>query len=80
MIRPMTKADRGAVLDLIAETGFFRPDEVRVAEELIDIYLGHPDQRDYDIVVAEDDLSTNWFLSGVLKQAGAREDEFCAAL
>ena len=25
----------------------------------------------YDIVVAEDDLSTNWFLSGVLKQAGA---------
>jgi ribosomal protein S18 acetylase RimI-like enzyme len=54
MIRPMTKADRGAVLDLIAETGFFRPDEVRVAEELIDIYLGHPDQRDYDIVVAED--------------------------
>ena len=54
MIRPMTKADRGAVLDLIAETGFFRPDEVRVAEELIDIYLGYPDQRDYDIVVAED--------------------------
>lgn len=54
MIRPMTPADRGAVLDLIRETGFFRPDEVKVAEELIDITLGHPDQRDYDIVVVED--------------------------
>ena len=54
MIRPMTPADRGPVLDLIRETGFFRPDEVGVAEELIDIALGNPDQRDYDVVVAED--------------------------
>jgi ribosomal protein S18 acetylase RimI-like enzyme len=55
MIRPMMKADRGAVLDLIRETGFFRPDEVVIAEELIDITLGQPDQRDYDIVVVEDE-------------------------
>ena len=54
MIRPMTPADRGPVLDLIRETEFFRPDEVQVAEELIDITLGHPGQRDYDIVVIED--------------------------
>ena len=54
MIRPMAPADRGTVLDLIEETGFFRPDEVKVAEELIDIYLGHPGQRDYDLVVVED--------------------------
>jgi ribosomal protein S18 acetylase RimI-like enzyme len=54
MIRPMASADRGAVLDLIRETGFFRPDEVQVAEELIDVYLGHPSQRDYDIVVVVD--------------------------
>lgn len=53
MIRPMTPADRGTVLDLIRETGFFRPDEVQVAEELIDVALGNPDQRDYDIVVVE---------------------------
>jgi ribosomal protein S18 acetylase RimI-like enzyme len=58
MIRSMTPSDRGAVLDLIRETGFFRPDEVKVAEELIDITLGHPDQRDYDIVVVEDDDGT----------------------
>ena len=54
MIRPMTAADRGTVLDLIRETGFFRSDEVQVAEELIDVALGNPDQRDYDVVVVED--------------------------
>lgn len=54
MIRPMMPADRGTVLDLIRETGFFRPDEVQVAEELIDITLNSPDQRDYDTVVVED--------------------------
>jgi ribosomal protein S18 acetylase RimI-like enzyme len=55
MIRSMATADRGPVLDLIRETGFFRPDEVQVAEELIDIYLGHPSQKDYDNVVVEDE-------------------------
>lgn len=54
MIRPMKPSDRPAVLDLIKATGFFRPDEIAVAEELIDIYLDRPDQKDYGIVVAED--------------------------
>jgi ribosomal protein S18 acetylase RimI-like enzyme len=47
----MVKADRQPVLELIRATGFFTPDEVKVAEELIDIYLQQPDQRDYFIVV-----------------------------
>ena len=54
MIRPMKSSDRPAVLDLIKATGFFRPDEIAVAEELIDIYLDRPDQKDYGIVVVED--------------------------
>lgn len=54
MIRPMTAADKAPVMGLIRATGFFRPDEVAVAEELIDIYLGQPDQKDYGIVVSED--------------------------
>jgi len=57
MIRPMTPADRPAVLALIGATGFFRPDEILVAEELIDITLGRPDQKDYGIVVATDEKS-----------------------
>ncbi len=55
MIRTMTAADKAPVMDLIRATGFFRPDEVAVAEELIDIYLGQPGQRDYGIVVSLDD-------------------------
>lgn len=55
MLRPMVKADRQPVLDLIRATGFFTPEEVQVAEELIDIYLKQPEQRDYFIVVVENE-------------------------
>lgn len=53
MIRPMRKDDRAAVRALIEATQFFRPDEIDVAEELIDVYLHTPHQKDYDIVVVE---------------------------
>lgn len=55
MLRPMVKADRQPVLDLIRATGFFTPEEFKVAEELIDIYLNQPEQRDYFIVVVENE-------------------------
>lgn len=55
MLRPMAKADRQPVLDLIRSTGFFTPGEIQVAEELIDIYLNNPEQRDYYIVVVENE-------------------------
>jgi GNAT superfamily N-acetyltransferase len=55
MIRPMSAPDKPAVMDLIRATDMFTPAEVVVAEELIDIYLDTPDQKDYDVVVAEDD-------------------------
>jgi ribosomal protein S18 acetylase RimI-like enzyme len=55
MIRPMTSRDKPAVMDLILATGFFRPDEVAVAEELIDVYLELPGQRDYGVVVIVDE-------------------------
>jgi len=41
-------------MDIIRATRFFVPDEIKVAEELIDIYLSQPDQQDYQIVVIED--------------------------
>ena len=55
MLRPMVDADRQPVLDLIEATNFFTPDEVKVAEELIDIYLKNPAQKDYFIVVIENE-------------------------
>ncbi len=55
MIRPMRPQDKGPVLDIVRATGMFTPAEVGVAEELLDIYLGVPDQKDYRVVVIEDD-------------------------
>lgn len=55
MIRPMARSDKSVVMELIEATAFFRPEEVHVAEELIDVYLNHPDQKDYDVVVIESD-------------------------
>jgi ribosomal protein S18 acetylase RimI-like enzyme len=55
MIRPMSRSDKSVVMELIEATAFFRREEVHVAEELIDVYLNHPDQKDYDVVVIESD-------------------------
>jgi ribosomal protein S18 acetylase RimI-like enzyme len=51
----MTREDRQTVLDIIHSTEMFTPDEVTVAGELIDIYLEQPQQRDYSLVVAENE-------------------------
>jgi ribosomal protein S18 acetylase RimI-like enzyme len=51
----MRREDRRAVLDIIQTTEMFTPDEVTVARELIDIYLDQPQQRDYCLVVAENE-------------------------
>ena len=55
MIRPMEARDKDAVLGLVRATGFFTAAEVEVAEELIDAYLEEPDQKDYDVVVVENE-------------------------
>jgi len=49
----MEARDRGPVLGLIRATGFFTDAEVGVAEELLDVYLGKPDQKDYHVAVIE---------------------------
>ena len=54
MLRPMTGGDREQVIGLIKATRFFLPDEIKVAEELIDIYLNQPEQQDYKIEGGED--------------------------
>jgi GNAT superfamily N-acetyltransferase len=51
----MQPQDKQPVLALIRATGMFTPAEVNVAEELIDIYLGVPEQQDYRTVVIESD-------------------------
>lgn len=53
MIRPMRAEDKDSVMGLIKATEMFTGPEEEVAEELIDIYLGRPGQKDYDVVVIE---------------------------
>ena len=54
-IRPITKADRQSVLDVIHSTGMFTQEEERVAEEVIDVCLTKSDQQDYVVVVIENE-------------------------
>jgi GNAT superfamily N-acetyltransferase len=49
----MEARDRGPVLGLIRATGFFTDAEVGVAEELLDVYLERPGQKDYHVAVIE---------------------------
>jgi len=51
----MEARDKAPVLGLVRATGFFTDAEVGVAEELVDIYLDRPGQKDYDVVVAENE-------------------------
>jgi len=51
----MEARDKAPVLGLVRATGFFTDAEVGVAEELVDIYLDRPGQKDYDVVVVENE-------------------------
>ncbi len=53
-IRPLERADRAAVLQLVRDTGMFTDGEVDIAQELIDVWLERADQKDYIIHVAAD--------------------------
>ena len=52
-IRPLARADREAVLEILEGTAMFTHEEILVARELIDIWLDKPEQKDYIIYTAE---------------------------
>jgi ribosomal protein S18 acetylase RimI-like enzyme len=54
MVRPMQAPDKPAVMAIVRATEFFFPSEIEVAEELIDVYLENPGQKDYHVEVIED--------------------------
>jgi len=54
-IRPLQADDVDPVMNAIRETGMFHPEEETVAQELIDIFLTQPEQRDYVVDVVEDE-------------------------
>jgi ribosomal protein S18 acetylase RimI-like enzyme len=53
-VRPMAGKDKPAVMSIIRCTPEFKPEEVAVAEEVIDSYLVSLDKSGYCILVTED--------------------------
>ncbi len=51
----MKEQDRQVVLDIVEATGMFTPEEILCAREQVDIFLGQPGQKDYYLVVVEND-------------------------
>lgn len=56
-IRPMITADKPAITEILRNTPEFKPDEVEVAEELLDCYLEDPKGSGYYVLVADVDLT-----------------------
>lgn len=52
VIRPLQEQDLPAVDRILAATAMFTPAEIAVADELLDVFLHTPGQRDYLIWVA----------------------------
>lgn len=50
-IRPLQEDDRFEVDRILAATGMFTAAEIEVADELLDIFLHKPGQKDYQIFV-----------------------------
>jgi ribosomal protein S18 acetylase RimI-like enzyme len=55
MIRKLLKSDREQIQRILKDTNHFNDDEIKVAVELIDIYLRDANQTDYIIYVSEND-------------------------
>ena len=59
MIRELLKNDREQIQRILTETKHFNEEEIKIAVELIDIYLNDANQKDYIIYVYESgDLKT----------------------
>lgn len=55
MIRNLIHSDRDKIETILIETKNFNVDEIKIAMELIDVYLSEPNQKDYEIFTDEND-------------------------
>ena len=58
MIRKLIEADRNKIKNILTDTNNFNEEEIRIALELIDVYLKDKEQKDYEIFTDEEENST----------------------
>jgi ribosomal protein S18 acetylase RimI-like enzyme len=57
-IRPAANADRERIREILIATGRFSRQEVGWAMELVDSALAHPERKDYEAYVLDEELTT----------------------
>lgn len=62
MIRKLENCDRDKIEKILVDTKNFNDDEIKIAMELIDIYISVKDQRDYEIFVDADGDTVNGYV------------------
>ena len=55
MIRHLKNTDRDNIYNILVDTNNFNDDEIKIAMELIDVYINDEEQNDYEIFVDEYD-------------------------
>jgi ribosomal protein S18 acetylase RimI-like enzyme len=55
MIRHLKNTDRDNIYNILVDTNNFNDDEIKIAMELIDVYINDEEQNDYEIFVDEND-------------------------
>ena len=61
-VRPMVHKDKSTIMDILRTIREFTPEEVVVAEELIDAYLEAPSSSGYQVFVAEVDAAVTGYV------------------
>jgi GNAT superfamily N-acetyltransferase len=62
MIRKLINSDRDKIEKILADTKNFNEDEIKIAMELIDVYINVKDQKDYEIFTDADGEVVNGYV------------------
>jgi len=62
MIRKLENSDRDKIEKILVDTENFNSEEIKIAMELIDVYLNVEDQKDYEIFTDADGETVNGYV------------------
>lgn len=62
MIRKLLNTDRNKIEKILVDTNNFNSEEIKIAMELVDVYINEPAQKDYEIFVDEESNEINGYV------------------